>query len=326
MKASSSGERILREINDFYKILRRPLDEDLTEREGAENVYVLRNRFRENFFKKRISREIFSDADFNLEYNRCARLSIRLFNVPGTADVTATEIKSMLMRLLATTSHLKIDRLRLSCFKNNSSGHALASITVLVPGDDDASVAILEHIVANILNRGLLRFHGGPPVQASSWPFTPSASCVEEACMVQMELARVASRTAGKALDYHSRKMTKTIEEQHEKEMEFKKFMAKALPPVLSPPHDVARTRREVAAKVNPPVTPDHPHFALHAAVKANDIAAVQSLIALLGQDLNLSDDDGRTALHWAAFLGFVEVAEILISDLRMNVDIADQV
>lgn len=66
--------------------------------------------------------------------------------------------------------------------------------------------------------------------------------------------------------------------------------------------------------------------FPLHAAVKANDINAVQSLLAVVQLDLNLTDDNGRTAFHWAAFHGYLEISEMLVNDLRLSMDIADRV
>lgn len=116
------------------------------------------------------------------------------------------------------------------------------------------------------------------------------------------------------------------LAQRHEKEMEFQREKEKAS---ASPPPSSLHAIRKVkgAVSVGPPSSVIHSYFALHAAVKANDIAAVQSLIALMGQqDLNLTDEDGRTALHWAAFHGRIEVAEMLLSDLRMNIDIADRV
>lgn len=323
----SSGERILREINDFHNIHHRPLDQNLTESEDATKVYGSREKHQRGLNNKKFFRYAFSNVDFYSEYNRCAHLSIRLQNVPRT--VKAGDIESELLRLLAPARHLNIDKLKLSCNKKNKNKTGVtASVSVLVPGDDDASVAILLHIVSEILNKGLLCLNasgGGVAVRAMNWPFIPTILCVEEACRIRKGTMKAAVMD----LEYHvPTKVEETLEQKHEKEMEYQKMMDKALPPASSPLRDVARASKEVPA-VDSPVIAVHQHLVhggLHAAVKANDIGAVRQLIALLGSDLNLTDTYGRTALHWAAFDGRTEIFEMLVSDLRQDIDIADRV
>lgn len=130
--------------------------------------------------------------------------------------------------------------------------------------------------------------------------------------------------TAAEELD-HSRAEREEVEQKHEREMQFQKEKEKALPPASSPLH-VARKYREAILE-RKPIYPDHPYFhLLHTAVKANDINLVHALLELAEMDLNMTDDDGRTAFHWAALHGRVEITEMLVSDLRLDTDIRDKV
>lgn len=130
--------------------------------------------------------------------------------------------------------------------------------------------------------------------------------------------------TAAEELD-HSRAEREEVEQKHEREMQFQKEKEKALPPASSPLHVAHKYREAILERKT--IAPDHPYFQLlHTAVKANDIHLMQALLELAELDLNMTDDDGRTAFHWAALHGLIEVSEILVSDLRLDTDIRDKV
>jgi ankyrin repeat protein len=58
-------------------------------------------------------------------------------------------------------------------------------------------------------------------------------------------------------------------------------------------------------------------------AAMAGDLAAVQNLIAQ-STNVNARQGDGATALHWAAYLGNVEMAQVLI-DAGADVRVANR-
>lgn len=118
---------------------------------------------------------------FNMEYTRCAKLTVRLHNVPN--DCTYEQMVNKLQDLLdgrpelGSGQHLrKIKQLKLSCFKTPKADHTrpfvLASLSVLVPGDDDASLQILIHIIAEIIHKGRFVLRGNI-IKVMDWPYTP---------------------------------------------------------------------------------------------------------------------------------------------------------
>ena len=62
---------------------------------------------------------------------------------------------------------------------------------------------------------------------------------------------------------------------------------------------------------------------ALIGAVKKNDVVLVEQMIGR-GLDVNCVDEDGKTSLHWAAYNGFVECAQVLLES-KANLYKADQ-
>jgi hypothetical protein len=162
----------------------QPLDAVLSDKKIEPFLHIYQDRL----FPQGFGTNYISQDEYKAEFYRCARLTIRLYNFPTNPNCSESNLKQALDALLRADGFTNVDKIRIFCFKKKgteSKPYVLASMTIIVPGDDEASIRTLLHILENILACSRLVLEG-KVINAMTWPYTPSQGAVDCACSIRI--------------------------------------------------------------------------------------------------------------------------------------------